>query len=77
MNSINVLYFIADKITLEYRKDENEEYQEVPLNNTGIAWESDKKYKFKNPPELGDSPTPEEWEDCKHIFFLYLLIQYS
>jgi len=42
-----------DVIKLKYRGgDKNGE--EVPLIRQGIAWESDKQYKFKNPEILGD-----------------------
>ena len=46
-----------DSIKLQYSTDGNTWSQEVPLNRTGIAWDSDKKYKFKNPPIEGTEVT--------------------
>ena len=46
-----------DKITLQY-KDEASQLINVKLLNTGIAWESDKKYKFQNP-DTGGLSLPE------------------
>ena len=40
-----------DTIQLEWKNGDN--WQPVPLNRTGIAWESDKKYKFQNPEHDG------------------------
>ena len=39
---------MLDEMSLTYTTESG---QEEPMNliNTGIAWESDKKYKFKNP----------------------------
>ena len=37
----------------------NSSSSEIPLIRTGIAWESDKKHKFINPPNVN---TMEEWE---------------
>ena len=54
--------FISDTIKLMYRKVEPEVWSEVDLIRTGIAWDADKKYKFKNP-SLGDLPnTPQNLE---------------
>ena len=43
----------SDKISLVYNKVSDNDGKvtpvNVPLNRTGIAWESDKKYKFENP----------------------------
>ena len=53
-NSSGLIFFhrnqhiFPDNITL-YRLDENDVEVVVPLIRKGIAWESDKKYKFKNP----------------------------
>lgn len=33
-----------------YQIDDKNNSQDVPLLNTGIAWESDKNIKFRNPP---------------------------
>jgi len=39
-----------DTIELQYKaKGSTDAYQIVKLNRTGIAWDSDKKYKFQNP----------------------------
>jgi hypothetical protein len=43
----------SDVITMK-----NNISEETPLIRKGIAWESDKKHKFKNP----NASTPEEWE---------------
>lgn len=48
MINFNVSVFPADEIGLTYRNSANED-KKVKLLNTGIAWESDKKHKFKNP----------------------------
>ena len=42
-----------DSIKLEYSSDNGINWNNVTLNRTGIAWDSDKKYKFKNPPNDG------------------------
>ena len=34
---------------MKYKKETDGESKSVPLLRTGIAWESDKNYKFKNP----------------------------
>jgi len=60
--------FFNDKITLTYKTNESDaDWQEVKLNNTGIAWPSDKKYKFNNPAgaeECKNKETKEEQKDC-------------
>ncbi len=38
----------SDEINLIYLAESGQE-EPLELTNTGIAWESDKKYKFKNP----------------------------
>jgi len=38
-----------DTITLQYRDNPSDNWKNVPVIRTGIAWDSDKKYKFKNP----------------------------
>ena len=59
--------FLSDKITLSHSQvDANNQINLTPVNliRTGIAWASDKKYKFKNPvvpPEFGSL------KDCKLI----------
>lgn len=45
-----------DSITLQYTKaGEVDNWQPVPVLKRGIAWESDRKYKFKNPDTGGDT----------------------
>ena len=39
----------SDDITLNYMGSNGDQATEVKLINTGIAWESDRRYKFKNP----------------------------
>ena len=54
-----------DKISLQHRPTSSNnvaDYQDVPLNKKGIAWPSDKKYKFKNPEYSGG------WEGLKKVF---------
>ena len=52
------MQIILDVIKLKYRGgDKNGE--EVTLKRQGIAWESDKQYKFKNPEILGDKTLEE------------------
>ena len=61
--------FISDTIKL-FRKVEPEAWTEVDLIRTGIAWDADKKYKFKNP-SLGDKPpTPENLKAGNWLFIL-------
>lgn len=55
-----MLFLISDVIKLEHVTDENT-YEEIDLLRTGIAWESDKKYKFKNPDLDGFTTL----QDCK------------
>lgn len=43
----NYLVFTADQLSLQMHVDNT--FMEVPLLRTGIAWESDKKIKFRNP----------------------------
>jgi len=47
-----------DTIKLQY-KDSGDNWVDVPVTGRGIAWESDKKYKFKNPEPSG---SPAELE---------------
>jgi len=60
--------FFNDAITLKFKTNESgADWQEVKLNNTGIAWPSDKKYKFNNPAgaeECKNKETKEEQKDC-------------
>lgn len=42
-----------------YKSDSSE----VPVNNTGIAWPSDKQMKFKNPPTNSTRPLSEVYKD--------------
>jgi len=60
--------FFNDAITLKSKNNETgADWQEVKLNNTGIAWPSDKKYKFNNPAgaeECKNKATKEEKKEC-------------
>lgn len=40
----------SDVITLSFYNTTTKKYEPVPVLRKGIAWASDKKYKFKNPP---------------------------
>ncbi|XP_013382591.1 cell cycle control protein 50A [Lingula anatina] len=40
----------SDSLTLSYNGADNTTNTPVPLLNTGLVWESDKRVKFKNPP---------------------------
>jgi len=54
-----------DNIALQHRsKSENkpEDFKDVPLNKKGIAWPSDKEYKFKNPEYTGG------WQGLRDVF---------
>ena len=41
----------SDVITLEYKKEDGT-WTPVPVFRTGIAWDSDKNYKFSNPTDV-------------------------
>ena len=45
---------------MKYKKETDGESETVPLLRTGIAWESDKNYKFKNPDTGGKT-----LQECK------------
>ena len=49
----------SDVITLDYEAVVDVRH-EVPLTRTGIAWESDKKHKFKNPEGVNDAAELEK-----------------
>jgi len=52
-----------DVIILQHRdKSSSQAFKNVPLNKKGIAWPSDKEYKFKNPEYSGG------WEGLKKVF---------
>lgn len=58
-----------DSIKLMFRSTSGDPYETVPLNRTGIAWESDKKYKFQNPEPkdnlqeaFKDTVKPMDWQ---------------
>jgi len=65
--------FFSDGITLKSRNNKTgADWQKVKLNNTGIAWPSDKKYKFNNPAgaeECKNKATKEEQKECLCKFF--------
>jgi len=46
----------SDEINL-YQVPESGNKKKVPLLNTGIAWDSDKQFKFKNPPDFSQNST--------------------
>lgn len=48
-----------DEITLFYHPSGSEQKKPVSLNRTGIAWDSDKRFKFKNPSHF--NATSEMW----------------
>jgi len=57
-----------DEVSLFYHPEGNNDGIPVRLLRTGIAWDSDKKFKFKNPPQFGPNSTiwsdfvkPEAW----------------
>lgn len=52
--------FIPDSIEILFTDPQDNQLKNVDLLRTGIAWESDKKYKFKNP-ELGGKTLKEGW----------------
>ena len=62
-NSKGEVYFPCGSIANSMFSDviimKNSSSSEIPLIRTGIAWESDKKHKFINPPNVN---TMEEWE---------------
>ncbi|ELU16234.1 hypothetical protein CAPTEDRAFT_221837 [Capitella teleta] len=47
--------FFNDSLTITYN-DENGNNETVPLDNTGIAWTTDKNVKFNNPSGFSDDP---------------------
>jgi len=58
--------FFSDAISIEYKTNENAAaWQEVKLKNTGIAWPSDKKYKFNNPAGAEECKNKATKEDKK------------
>jgi len=57
-----------DKITLQYSEKGAASWSEVPLLKTGIAWPSDKEYKFKNPDYTRDEDPAEDWKNLKAEF---------
>ena len=58
--SRSVIMFIPDSIEILFTDPQDNQLKNVDLLRTGIAWESDKKYKFKNP-ELGGKTLKEGW----------------
>lgn len=51
----------SDEITLNYFSGQEQQKKAVSLIRTGIAWDSDKSFKFKNPSEFG-GPTSDMWK---------------
>jgi hypothetical protein len=60
---------ILDAIKLNYTDGKGQQ-SEVGLVRTGIAWESDKKYKFANP-TLASGETLEQGKDRRIQIKLY------
>ena len=54
-------------IKLDFMEDSTSNVVKAPvnLNSTGIAWESDKNYKFKNP----IIPEGQTLEQCKVVYY--------
>jgi len=55
-----------DTIRLEFKKEGETDWADVPLLNTGIAWQSDKEYKFRNP-DVPDGSSLEEVFKSKNL----------
>ena len=57
---IFVYFLLKDNFTIMYLNDPNP----VPLSDNGIAWNSDKETKFKNPSDLSEFDNfakPKDW----------------
>jgi hypothetical protein len=67
---VRTLFFPIDTIILN-DKDGNP----VTLTKTGIAWESDKKYKFQNP-TVPDNMTLKECKETPKSYLLYLFLEF-
>jgi len=57
-----------DKITLQYSEKGEDVWNEVPLLKTGIAWPSDKEYKFKNPDYVRSDDANQDWQNLRDAF---------
>lgn len=57
-----------DKITLQYSEKGADAWNDVPLLKTGIAWPSDKEYKFKNPDYTRSEDPAKDSENLKAEF---------
>jgi len=54
-----------DTITIQFKNSDSNGWSEIPLNKRGIAWDSDKQYKFRNP---GDNSGKQTVEQLKKAF---------
>ena len=52
----------SDVITLQYKDPSTQKWNPVPMIRTGIAWPSDKQYKFKNPALKGGQTLKDIFE---------------
>jgi len=50
-----------DTLTLTFMGEDKTMNESVPLNNTGIAWETDKNVKFSNPSDFNNTIHPPNW----------------
>ena len=57
-----------DKISLQYSDKGGNNWSDVPLLKTGIAWPSDKEYKFKNPDYVRDNDPNKDWKNLRDAF---------
>ena len=55
-----------DTIKLQYRVGGT--WMDVPLLKTGIAWPSDKEYKFKNPEYVKSDNPDQDWRNLRDAF---------
>jgi hypothetical protein len=56
-----------DSITIQYKLKTSTTWLTVPLNRTGIAWDSDKQYKFKNPPVASDQKLEDVFKKAQTL----------
>ena len=57
-----------DRISLRYREKDSTDWGDVPLLKTGIAWPSDRKYKFRNPDYARSSDPAQDWKALRKAF---------
>ena len=56
----------SDKISLQYK--DGGSWKPVELIKTGIAWPSDKEYKFKNPEYTRSDDKDQDWKNLRDAF---------